>query len=81
MEALEHGDMTNAAMFERNLPFLPEWKWNACVTDTHNMLGTENPVPLKNQASENKKESFLQSPLGPHMQAATTDCLPCSYYD
>lgn len=36
------------------------------------MLGTENPVPLTNQASENKKESFLQSPSGPHMQAATT---------
>lgn len=62
MEALEHGDMTNAAMFERNLTILPEWKRNTCVMDTHNMLGTENPGPLTNQASANKKESFLQSP-------------------
>lgn len=36
------------------------------------MLGTENPVPLTNQASENKKQSFLQSPSGTHVQAATT---------
>lgn len=62
MEALEHGDMTNAAMFERNLTIVPAWKRNACVMDTHSMLRTENPVPLTNQASENKKESFLQSP-------------------
>lgn len=66
MEALGYGDMTNAAMFERNLTFSwPKWKWDACIMNTHNMLATENQAPFTNQANENKNYSFLQSPWSP----------------
>lgn len=54
MEALEYGDMTNAAMFERNLIFLPKRKWNACVMNTHNMLRTEKQVAFTSKANEKK---------------------------
>lgn len=66
MEALEYGDMTNAAMFERNLAFLltqVEVRGMRYERTQH----ARHRKPFTKQANENKNYSFLRSPWGPRI--------------